>query len=113
MLQSYRRRIFNELVYNTDFNQGNQLITRDWKVWLIDFTRAFGPLMELFRPDNLRQPDEPLLERLRALTPEQVDHRLGSCLTQPERHALLARRDLILEHFERQAADQAKTLAVH
>ncbi len=103
-IQSYRRRIFNELVYNTDFNQGNLLITHDWKMWLIDFTRAFWPVKDLFNPDNLWQPDQPLLERLRALTAEQVDDRLGCCLTRPERHALLVRRDLILQHYEREAA---------
>ncbi len=105
VIQSYRRRIFNELVYNTDFNQGNLLITKDWKMWLIDFTRAFWPVKELYQPANLWQADETLLERLRALTVEQVDARLGSCLTRSERRALLVRRDLILEHFEHKAAD--------
>ncbi len=111
MAQSYRRRIFNELAYNTDFNQGNLLITNDWKTWLIDYTRAFWPVKELFNPANLWQPDQPLLERLRALTPEQVDGRLGACLTRSERRALLVRRDLILQHFERKAADQARAIA--
>ncbi len=34
-------RIFNELVYNTDPNLGNLLITNDWGIRLIDFSRAF------------------------------------------------------------------------
>ncbi len=102
--QGYRQRIFNELVYNTDFNHGNQLITHDWKVWLIDFTRAFWPVSELFKPENLWQPDKPLLDKMRALTPEQVDDRLSCCLTKRERRSLLARRDLILRHFEQKAA---------
>ena len=97
--QVYRRRVFNELVYNTDFNQGNQLITADWKIWLVDFTRAFRPFKKLFQPANLWRIDEPLLERLRGLTREQIDDRLSCCLTRPERRALLARRDIIVRHY--------------
>ncbi len=106
--QVYRRRVFNELVYNTDFNQSNQLITGDWKIWLVDFTRAFRPLKRLFRAANLWRIDEPLLDRLRALTRERVDDRLDCCLSRPERRALLARRDLIVQHYEREAAAQAQ-----
>ncbi len=102
--QIYRRRIFNELVFNTDYNRGNQLITRDWRIWMVDFTRAFRSEKKLFDPANLWQADEPLLDRLRALTREQVDSRLSCCLTRPERKALLVRRDAILRHFERRPA---------
>ncbi len=105
--QTYRRRIFNELVYNTDFNLGNQLITRDWKVWLIDFTRAFWPVRKLFKPENLWQPDGPLLDKMRALTQEQLGERLGCCLTRREQRSLLARRDAILQHYDRLARDEA------
>ena len=34
-------RVFRELVDDTDRNQTNMLITEDWKVWMVDFTRAF------------------------------------------------------------------------
>ena len=57
MLQGYRRRVFNELVYNTDFNRGNLLITENWKVWLIDFTRAFRGSRSLFFAGNLCAPE--------------------------------------------------------
>ncbi len=110
--QVYRRRIFNELVYNTDFNQGNQLITADWKIWLIDFSRAFRPLKKLFDRSNLWRADEPLLDRLRALTHERIDDRLGCCLTRPERRALLARRDVIIRHYQQTAQAEAD-LVVH
>ncbi len=110
--QVYRRRIFNELVYNTDFNLSNQLIASDWRIWLIDFTRAFRPLKRLYRPSGLWRVDEPLLERLRALTLEQIDDRLSSCLTRSERRALLARRDLIVRHYV-QAARTEPNAAVH
>ena len=34
-------RIFDELIQNRDRNTGNLLWTTDWKMWMIDHTRAF------------------------------------------------------------------------
>jgi len=34
-------RVFSQLVYDTDRNLGNVLISEDWHLWMIDFTRAF------------------------------------------------------------------------
>ena len=33
--------VFDALIYNTDRNRGNILITPDWRLWMIDHTRAF------------------------------------------------------------------------
>ncbi len=45
--QKFQVRIFNELVYNTDPNRGNLLITKDWKLVMIDFSRGFRRHKEL------------------------------------------------------------------
>ena len=39
--QMYRVRVFDQLVYDTDPNLTNVLIGQDWKIWRIDFSRAF------------------------------------------------------------------------
>ena len=39
--QLYRMVVFSELIYDTDRNDGNILYTKDWRLWVIDFTRAF------------------------------------------------------------------------
>ncbi len=39
--QIYCVRVFDQLIYNMDRNLGNLLITREWKLWMIDHTRAF------------------------------------------------------------------------
>jgi hypothetical protein len=39
--QIYQARVFTEIVYNTDPNLGNLLITNDWKLRMFDFSRAF------------------------------------------------------------------------
>jgi hypothetical protein len=34
--------LFDQLIFNDDRNQGNMLIGKDWKVWLIDHTQDFS-----------------------------------------------------------------------
>ncbi len=48
-------RVFRELVDDTDRNQTNMLITEDWRVWMVDFSRAFRKTKELRAPAQLRQ----------------------------------------------------------
>ena len=100
--QRHRRRLFDQLIYNADANQSNVLITRDWKIWLIDFTRAFRRHRTLSNPASLVRIEASLLERLRGLSREQIKSRLRDCLTAGELRPLLARRDAIVEHFDRE-----------
>lgn len=99
--QVHKRRVLYELAANSDPNQGNILIAGDWKMWLVDFTRAFTRSRELLAPDSLVKIEGGLLQRLRALSREQVEDQLGSCLTPAEIRPLLARRDAIVRHFDR------------
>ncbi len=45
-------RVFDELIQNRDRNAGNLLWTKDWKMWMIDHTRAFRLGHELLKPAN-------------------------------------------------------------
>ncbi|MBP7777555.1 MAG: hypothetical protein KA371_10535 [Acidobacteria bacterium] len=65
--QMHRIRVFAALVGDTDRNLGNVLITSDWKLWMIDFTRAFRLWTDLKSPADLSQIDRRLLARLRTL----------------------------------------------
>ncbi len=51
--QMYQVRIFNELIYNTDANLGNVLITNDWNIRIVDFSRGFRTRRGLRTPANL------------------------------------------------------------
>ncbi len=66
--QIYQVRVFNELVYNTDPNQGNLLITNEWKIVLIDFTRAFRTYKKLRHPMNLSRIHRGFYTRISILT---------------------------------------------
>jgi hypothetical protein len=102
--QMHRVRVFNELIYNTDANLGNLLITHDWDLWMIDFTRAFRLHKKLRNEDNLQRIDRELLERLKALDEQELANELYPCLRKGEVKALVARRDRIVEHFENRIA---------
>ncbi len=94
-------KLFSELTHDTDRNQSNVLITRSWRVWMIDFTRAFRPWPVLRSTDELQQCERGLYERLRATTKKDVEAALGGILEQNELDGVVARRDLIVAHFEK------------
>ena len=98
--QLYRMVVFSELIYDTDRNDGNMLYTKDWRLWVIDFTRAFRVWHELQNPDALVGYDQGLFERLAALDERRLTTAMEGHLTPSETGAILARRDLILERFE-------------
>jgi hypothetical protein len=68
--------VFDQLIYNTDRNMGNLLITNDWKLWMIDHTRAFRTLRHCQDLRMLRQIDRELLNRLRSLDRAAVAQRM-------------------------------------
>ena len=99
--QSLRMRVFTQLVHDTDRNQGNILITKDWRIVMIDFTRAFRPWEKTPSPLNiLRKCDRNLLAGMRGLTKPAMQKAVGDYLTPFEIDGLLARRDAIVKHFD-------------
>ena len=99
-------RVFRELVDDTDRNQTNMLITEDWKVWMVDFSRAFRKTDKLRAPEQLRRCPKTLLERIRTLDEPTVRAAVGDHLRPGEIDALLIRRRLIVEHFDALVAAQ-------
>lgn len=98
-------RVFDQLIDNTDRNQGNLLIDNDWKLWMIDHSRAFRSTMVLRKPENLKRVSRAMLEAMRALTMEQAKPELRQFLTDPEIQTMFVRRDLILKLFETQVSE--------
>ena len=66
--QMYRVRVFDELVFDNDPNLTNVLIGEDWKIWRVDFSRAFRLSKDLKNPNNLVRCDRQFLEKLKTLT---------------------------------------------
>ena len=92
--------IWDELIHNTDRNQGNIIWARDWSLWLIDHTRSFRPIDELMKPGEVIACEASLLTALRGLTEAGIIKAVGDSLTRPEIRATLKRRDLIVKQLD-------------
>ena len=92
--------VFDELIQNRDRNAGNILWSSDWRLWMIDHTRAFRLAKTLMQPKALTICDREVLERLRGLTRPALATAVGKSLTPLEIDALLSRRDLIVKLFD-------------
>ena len=102
--QMAERRVFDNLINNIDRNQGNLLIDADWKLWLIDHTRAFGRDRSLPYEDRLNRISRQLWSRVKDLDAEVLRDRLRPYLGEAEIRALLHRRTLLVQFFEERIA---------
>ena len=106
--QMYKIRVLDQLVYDTDPNLTNVLITADWKIWRIDFTRAFRLYKDLREPGDLVMCDRKLLDRLRKLDEDELAENTKKQLTKGELKAVIARRDKIVERFDKLVAEKGE-----
>lgn len=100
----YRQRLFDELIQNRDRNLGNTIYTTDWTTWMVDHTRAFRLNKDLGRPEELIRVERSLFENMKTLTLAALSAAVGKTLRRAEVEAVLARRDLIVKHFEARIA---------
>jgi len=93
-------RLFDQLIANVDRNVGNLVITKDWRIFPIDHTRAFRRNHELKSPAQITHADRAVAERLKALDKETVKNSIGKYITGFELDALMARRDAIIKRLD-------------
>jgi hypothetical protein len=106
--QMYKIRVFDQLVYDTDPNLTNVLIGEDWKIWRIDFTRAFRLNKDLKDPSDLVRCDRQLLEKLKALDENALAEKTQHYLNKDEVKAVMARRDKIVAQFQKLIAERGE-----
>lgn len=102
--QMHALRVFDQLIFNTDRNMQNALITPDWKLWLIDHTRAFRIDHTLQNPHVLIACDRTLLDGMKKLNLSELKSTMESRLTDLELEGLLKRRDRIVAIFNQLCA---------
>jgi len=106
--QMYKIRVFVALVYDNDPNVSNLLVSQDWKPWRIDFSRAFRLQKNVRDPNDLVRCDRVLLEKLKTLDAEHVAEKTKPYLNKSEVQALMARRDKIVETFQKLIAQKGE-----
>jgi len=106
--QMYKIRVFDQLVSDSDPNLTNVLITEDWKLWRIDFTRAFRLNKEPAHPKDLVRCPRQMFEKLKSLDASALDAKTSHYLSKDERKAVMQRRDKIVAQFQTMIAEKGE-----
>jgi hypothetical protein len=106
--QMYKIRVFDQLISDSDPNLTNVLIGENWRIWRIDFTRAFRPNKEPKEPKDLVRCDRQLLEKLKQLDANALTEKTKNYLTKDEVKAVMARRDKIVAQFQKMIAEKGE-----
>ena len=101
-------KVFDELIQNRDRNSGNLLWTADWKMWMIDHTRAFRLGKDLLKPQQLERVDRAMFEKMKGLSASELTGVMDKSLTKSEIDALLVRRDAIVRLFDGKIAQRGE-----
>jgi hypothetical protein len=107
--QMYKVRVLDQLVYDNDPNLTNVLIGEDWRIWRIDFTRAFRLSKDLKDPRDLVRCDRQLFDKLKTLDGNELAERTKRYLTKDEVKALMARRDKIVAQFQKLISEKGES----
>jgi hypothetical protein len=98
--QMYIVRVFDQLIDNTDRNLGNLVIDKQWRLWMIDHTRAFRITNKIRNEANLVMCERKLLANMRKLDEATLTEKLRPFLTKTEIKAMLVRRDKVVKFFD-------------
>jgi hypothetical protein len=105
---TYLQRAWDNLIANTDRNMGDILYTEDWRMILIDHSRAFRSSKKYTKnliytekhkegPKIMKELPRAFVEKLKSLNFKLIKDIVGEYLTDKEIDAVLLRRDLILK----------------
>ena len=106
--QMYKVRVFNQLAGDTDVNLTNVLIGEDWKIWRVDFTRAFRLHKELKDPKDLVRFERKVFDKLKTLDGNELAEKTKHYLTKDEVKAVMARRDKIVAQFQKLISEKGE-----
>lgn len=112
---AYIQRAWDNLIANTDRHQNQFLITRDWRMILIDHSRTFNTRKKYTKelifdkkhkegPRIMRMIPVRIYNNLKNLTADSIRKAAGSTLDRDEIKAVLIRRDLIIERIDERIA---------
>ena len=105
--------VFAELVGDVDRNKGNILYTKDWRVVMIDFTRAFRLHRDLRHPQQLLSIERTLWQRLQALTRDALRRATDRYLTLEETAGVMYRHERLVEHYTRLISERGESTVLY
>jgi hypothetical protein len=107
--QMYDCRLLRQLTYDTDFrNVRNVLVDPAFRVYVIDFSRAFRSLPYIQAERDLDRVSRAAFERLQALDEGAIERHAGRWIRGRQVSTLLKRRDRIVDHVRRLVAEKGE-----
>jgi hypothetical protein len=108
--QIWDRDFFDNLILNVDRNSTNVVVDDDYRLWLIDHTRAFQPVPELLDPERLTRVNRTMWTRLKEMDEEALAEAVGPYLDGEETMCLARRRELLLKHVDALLAERGESI---
>lgn len=120
----YLQRAFDNLIANADRNEGDVLYTKDWRMLLIDHSRAFYTnkkfTKKLLFDENTRPLSMPMrqlprgfVEKLKSLNFEVIKDIVGEYLTEKEIQSILIRKDLIIDNLKKRIEQRGEAAVLY
>lgn len=106
-------RLFDQLIMNVDRHLKNILVTKEFKLRLIDHSRAFRNNQALTKPELLTKFSRTLLEGLKKLEKKDLQKQVGDYLQSGQIDRLLRRRDAILELAAKRIKEQGEAATLY
>lgn len=106
-------RLFDQLIMNVDRHLKNILVTKEFKLRLIDHSRAFRNNQALTKPELLTRFSRTLLEGLKKLEKKDLQKQVGDYLQSGQIDRLLRRRDAILELAAKRIKEQGEAATLY
>lgn len=105
---TYLQRAFDNLIANEDRTLNQILITKDWRMILIDHSRTFRTRKDLIYtekhkegPKLMSELPRAFVEKIKALNFQMIKDAVGEYLTDNEINAVLSRKELIIKEIDR------------
>lgn len=109
---TYLQRAFDNLIANEDRTLNQILLTKDWRMILIDHSRSFRTGKEFTKnliytekhkegPKLMRELPRPFVEKIKALDFQMIKDAVGEYLTDDEINAVLIRKELVLKEIDK------------
>ena len=111
--QMHQMILFDVLIGNEDRNTGNILIDGDWKVWLIDHTRAFYARAESRGLDGIAFVDAGFWMRLQVVDEAMLEFALGDYVSNDQIDRILERRDRIVARVDELIAERGADIVLY
>jgi hypothetical protein len=109
--QIHKMRLLRQLTDDTDYlNIRNVIFDPAFRVYAVDFSRAFSVYGDVRDQRVLERFPRPALDALRTLDKPLLEERLGRWLTGPRIDALLKRRDFIVRRAEQLAREKGESV---